>query len=532
MSSDIRILVVDDEPGICDLLAQELAAHGYRVDTAGDGEAALEKIRASTVHLVISDVKMPRMDGIQLLAGIKRIDPDIEVVLTTGYGTIETAVAAMKQGAYDFVQKPFPIEALLRTVEKALESRELKSRIALYESSRAVFASVRLDDLLPQIVTLAVRLLRADDASVLLREKDRLRLAASTGLKDEERRLVHLALGERVAGRVAAQGSPVILNGPLEKNPAFPGTPSLRPIASSIVFPLVLDGENLGVLCINRTTSPGEFTTRDVRTATVFASQIAQAVRNAQLVGRLEEKIREVDAARRRLEEAQDQLVRSEKMATIGQLAAGVAHELNNPLTSVLGFAQLLLRDTGLDARQRTSLQHIETQGKRCARIIQSLLKFSRQNGTAHQVIEVGPLLQETLELIRYELDRNGIELREEIGSTIPPVRGDGCQLQQVFLNLVTNAIHAMEGRPQRILAVRVRPDPGRVAVDFADTGSGIAAEHRARLFEPFFTTQPPGKGTGLGLFIAGEILRQHGGAIRVESREGAGATFTVELPA
>ena len=140
-----KILVVDDELGIRDMLSYELSSHDYGVVTAVNGEDALEKLRREKFQLVISDVKMPRMDGMEMLEAIKKLDPDVEVIMSTGFGTIETAVSAMKKGAYDFIQKPFNIDEILVLIEKALEKNELKILLGVYETSKAVLASLKLD---------------------------------------------------------------------------------------------------------------------------------------------------------------------------------------------------------------------------------------------------------------------------------------------------------------------------------------------------------------------------------------------------
>jgi signal transduction histidine kinase len=338
-------------------------------------------------------------------------------------------------------------------------------------------------------------------------------------------------LGERVARRIAQGRDPVILKGPLPENPGFEDIPSLREIASSIVYPLIIENQVLGVLCINRTNNPQPFCVADLRNATIFASQIAQAIYNANLYHQLEEKIQKLDEAYRRLRDTQSQLIRSEKLASIGQMAAGVAHELNNPLTSIIGFTQLSLREDDLSSHQRTFLKNIEIQGQRCSRIVLSLLKLSRREKSLHRPYDIVPQLKEMIEFARYDLTKNQVEIVERYEGSLPQLVGDGNQIQQVFLNLITNAIHAMDGRSPKTLEVEAARQGDRIQVRFRDTGAGIASENLASLFEPFFTTKPSGKGTGLGLFISDEIVRGHGGEIRVESRLGVGSTFTVDLP-
>jgi C4-dicarboxylate-specific signal transduction histidine kinase len=531
MSSEIRVLVVDDEPGIRDLMAHELGGLGYPVVTAGDGEAALEIARREPFHVVVTDIKMPRMDGLALLVALKQIDPDIEVVVTTGYGTIDMAVAAMKQGAYDFIQKPFPVEVLQHTIERALESRRLRSLLALYESSRIVFSTVRLDALLPLIAEIARASLQADDASILLREGDRLWLAASAGLEEDQRLQSRLALGERVAGRVAEMREPVILHGPLEQSAPFQDVPSLREIRSSIVHPLVMEDDLLGILCINRTANLDRFGARDLKHASILGAQVALAVRNARLVGRLEGKIAELDAANRSLRETQSQLGQAEKVAALGQLAAGVAHEMNAPLSSISSFAGGLLRGSGLGPVEQAQVRQIATQAQRCAGIIRSLVTFGQKEIPATQSVDIVPLVHETLEMVWYDLDRFRIEFRETVPQDLPPLFGDGFQLQQVLLNLVCYAIGSMESSPRKELEIRAEREGSRIHLAIRDTGRGIPDRLLEHLFEPFHPAHPKGREAGLGLYMAHEIVRQHGGAIRVRSREGEGTTFTLELP-
>src|SRR3989338_4728616 len=166
--NEIRVLVVDDEQGIRDLLSFELGSQGYQVITANDGVDALEKIRRNKFHLVITDLKMPKMGGIETLEEIKKIDPNIEVIMATGFGTIEVAVDSMKKGAYDFVQKPYNIHEISALIEKALEKSQLRALIALYESSKAIFSTVKLNELLEIIMDLMQKVLLADEGSLML----------------------------------------------------------------------------------------------------------------------------------------------------------------------------------------------------------------------------------------------------------------------------------------------------------------------------------------------------------------------------
>lgn len=527
MDTPAKILVVDDELGIRDMLSYELASHNYRVVTAVNGADALEKIRKEKFQLVISDIKMPRMDGMEMLEAIKKIDPDVEVIMSTGFGTIETAVSAMKKGAYDFIQKPFNLDEILALIEKALEKNELKVILGVYETSKAVLSSIKLDELLPVMAKISVQTLRADDASIMLAEPGGcFRVAATAGLSaaTAEQRNVYLALGERVAGKVALNMEPVIINGPLEKDARFGGITGLRAIRSSIVYPLIMEGKVLGVLNINRVTQEEPFTAADLRHATIFCSHISQAINNASLFRELEDRIREIQAM-------QSQLVQSEKMAAIGQLSAGIAHEINNPLGGIMGFAQLVLNSDGLSPQQREDVETILTQSRRCDDIVKNLLQFSRIRKGNEMRVDCRKAVEATLQLAAFDLRRAGIKVVKDFPEGLPPVMGDAGQLQQVFLNIIMNALHAMEGKKRAELKILASETEGRILLRFEDNGCGIPPENLSKIFDPFFTTKPAGKGTGLGLSISYGIIQENKGTIRAENLPGQGAAFVISLP-
>lgn len=230
----------------------------------------------------------------------------------------------------------------------------------------------------------------------------------------------------------------------------------------------------------------------------------------------------------RRLEE---QLRQSEKLAAIGELVAGVAHELNNPLAGISAFAQLLLEER-LPDDQRESVRLIKREADRAVGVIRDLLIFSRKPGPTRAPVDLNDIVELTLRLRHYSLRSAGIEVRLELGRGIPRVRGDDQRLQQVLLNLVVNAEYAMQRSAAKQLAIRTETVEQGVLVTVSDTGSGMAEETRQRIFEPFFTTKPSGQGTGLGLSVSYGIVQAHGGSISVESQVGSGTVFRVFLPA
>ncbi len=248
----------------------------------------------------------------------------------------------------------------------------------------------------------------------------------------------------------------------------------------------------------------------------------------------------------RELEQAQSQLIQSEKMSAIGQLAAGVAHELNNPLGGILGYAQFALEkmkktgSDGVDDKQWASyiryLTDIESQSRRCKAIVQNLLRFSRSSRTTDfDDVNINNIIEDTITFVEHQLHMSQIELRVDLDPHLPLVKGSAGQLQQVFTNLIINAMHASE--PESTISVTTRFSPalgefgGTVEIIFKDQGCGICSENLTKIFEPFFTTKEVGKGTGLGLSVSYGIIREHGAEIKIDSVVGKGTTLTVIMP-
>ena len=228
----------------------------------------------------------------------------------------------------------------------------------------------------------------------------------------------------------------------------------------------------------------------------------------------------------------QEQLIQSEKLSAIGQLIAGVAHELNNPLASVLGFADFLSESSQTPDALAEPIRVIQQEAQRAAGIVRNLLTFARKQGQERRRVEIGPILQRTVQLLNNQLIGLRVEPRLQVDLDLPAVDGNPNQLQQVFLNMINNGAQAIAGAERGgTVVVRARTWLDGVAVDISDDGPGIAEEHHGRVFEPFFTTKAEGEGTGLGLSISQGIIKEHGGRIVLKSSPGEGATFTIELP-
>ena len=238
---------------------------------------------------------------------------------------------------------------------------------------------------------------------------------------------------------------------------------------------------------------------------------------------------------RERIEEErvqiQEQLIITDRLASVGELASGIAHELNNPLTGVISFSELLL-DQDVSADVRKDLEVINREAKRTAGVVKGLLSFARKQKTEKHPVDINKEIQAILALRAYEQKVNNVEVGTHFAANLPEIIANGSQLQQVFLNIVINAEQSMlEAHGKGILTVTTEQVGNIIRISFADDGPGITQENLGRLFDPFFTTKEVGKGTGLGLSICHGIITEHGGRIYAESQLGKGSKFIVELP-
>ena len=232
-----------------------------------------------------------------------------------------------------------------------------------------------------------------------------------------------------------------------------------------------------------------------------------------------------------KLTDANTALVQSEKLAAFGQLGAGIAHEVKNPLAGILGYTQLALRKVEDDSPIRKNLNIIETETRRCTEIISNLLMFARQENVSDEPTDLNAVVDAALRIVDHQLGVNNVVIRKELASDLPMINAKGNQLQQVIMNFAINAQQAMGSDGGNLLVRTHFTNGDSVSIEIEDNGPGIPEEIRAKIFEPFFTTKPAGQGTGLGLSVTYGIIKEHGGDIRVEDAQGCGTRFVVSLP-
>jgi two-component system NtrC family sensor kinase len=376
-----------------------------------------------------------------------------------------------------------------------------------------------------------------------------------------------VAFGDRILGWVAAHAEPVLLNGDVSKDTRFRNLLARSSTGIPMVamcLPLRVEGRVVGVMSLNREQGAAPFTPRDLEHAARIADLVAIVVENAALHEEERRRIAELSELNRKLEQAQGQLLQSEKMASIGQLAAGVAHEINNPvgyiasnLNTLKGYVDSLIEMVDLyavseaslaanpeilklirSAKERIDFDFVRgdvqnlvkesLQGvERVRKIVADLKEFSHVDRAEWQVADLHAGIDSTLNIVWNELKYKA-EVVKDYGA-LPPVECIPSQLNQVFMNLLVNAAQAIDSRGT--ITIRTARQGEGVAVTIEDTGRGMSPEVQKRIFEPFFTTKPVGQGTGLGLSLSYGIVQRHHGRITVQSAPGKGSAFTVWLP-
>lgn len=297
-----------------------------------------------------------------------------------------------------------------------------------------------------------------------------------------------------------------------------------------LITPLVLDDKPLGIINLSKKSNLKRYSSYDFQFLKRLKNESTIALSNSLLYGRVEEEVR---IRTDELVQIQKQLIQAEKLATVGTLAGGVAHEINNPLAAVLTNAQMLLM-TVRDEEDKESLKLIEQAAKRCREIVQKLMVYSRKPLGGREIKEVNleDALNNVLSFLEYQLTQDNIKVTTNLENPPFIIKGSQTELEQVFTNLILNAKDAIKhGKKSGTIDISLAKKDDKIIIKLKDDGIGISKEHISKIFDPFFTTKDVGKGTGLGLSICQSIVEQHSGTITVESREGSGATFIVTLP-
>jgi len=543
-----RLLVFDDEPSIVDILHEFLGSMGYEVHVARSGEEALQRLNELHPDLVITDINLPGISGLDVMREAKKRDGEVAVIVLTGHVSAASAIEALRQGAYDFVTKPFDLDEVQKIVERAIANQRLRAinrqlveelrqkndilqhhetglrekvRLAtwqmttLYEVGKEISANLELAPRLQIMAAKAAELSGGQGAVIYLRheETEEARVAAVHGLPHEASDdPSHYFQAERALGFPAFDPAPVrrTADGDTLELPALP---AVR-VANLLAVPMVTENAVIGAMVVVQ--KPGGFTDDDASFLALFAAQSAIAVRNSQLF----EHTKTLDRLK-------------------SEFVAVVSHEIRTPLTSVKGAIELLsdARFFPNNEQQRKLLTIAQANAERLLVLINDILDFSKlESASLPMLMErhtLEPVVQQAIHNLRTLIEERRITVDLVLDPDLPDLMLDANRIAQVLTNLLSNAIKfSPKGG---CIEIAAETWEGAIRVTVRDHGEGIAQQNLSKLFRKFSqidssATRKAG-GAGLGLVICKGIVEQHGGRIWVDSAPGEGSTFSFTLP-
>ncbi len=488
-----KILIVDDELLILRIISDILTKEGYDVKTAINYFNASQLLDEEKFDVVITDIRMPEKSGIDLLTHVREINSDIPVILMTGFASLETAVEAVKQGAFDYLTKPLDFNKLKRIVSQSIErfsllssNKKLVRELQEVNSNLEIKVSERTRELL--------NILHSANESIVTTDNDLIiKTVNPKTVEIYEKDCVGKKLDELIGGINFETIIPKILKDSsyITKHEVKYGEKHLEISLSQLV----------------------DFDTKESFGVIVITDDITE---------------------KKKLE---IQLLQSAKMSAVGQLAAGVAHEFNNVLSGIVGYTSLAMSRNDVE-KIREDLNVVDKASNRAIEVVRKLLAFSRQKDEKYTLSNIDEVIDDSLSLVNNTLSKEGVKIIKHFGKT-PPVKVNQNEIQQVVLNMVINAKHAIDENTEltsedKVIGVTTEAVDGFVKMDISDTGVGIPRENIPKIFEPFFTTKDRNSkepGTGLGLPITYAIIERHGGSIDVDSEMGKGTTFTIWIP-
>jgi Amt family ammonium transporter len=454
----------------------------------------------------------------------------------------EEEVRGLDFGEHSMTSYPV-FDEFQRKQEEILEELERVRELSLLHDIGQSMHTLNLEETLELILQGVAKGVGFDRVRLYLLDEERGQLLCKVAVGVEKDKIQNLTLPfdreDNMVSRAMMERRPFIVEDARQDPRVNPGLISFLDVKSFAVVPLLSRDKVLGGISADNLLTHTLITERKLQSLMIFANQAALALENALMYeelkafsSQLEERVRKASA---RLEETQRQLFQSEKLSALGKLSAGIAHEIRNPLTSIKILIHSLVDERATEASREKDLAVIEAEIGRVNKIIKQFLDFARPRPPSLEPMDVRAILEETLALLVYEMEAQKIFLERSYTPDLPPVPMDREQMKQVFLNLLLNAIQAMERGGNLRVAIRWKPAPsgdgGRSSAEIAveDTGPGMGEDIRSKIFEPFFSTKE--EGIGLGLPIAQRIVEEHGGEIRVESRQGEGTTFTILIP-
>lgn len=566
-----KVLIIDDERGVVQLCQRLLERHGFEVKTALAPQLGLELLSQEKFDLLLLDIRMPGMDGFQVMQLARQKQPDLAVLMITGHGTIELAVQALRDGADGLALKPFTAEELIQSVQLAITQNQMKREMSrthslqpLFEFSNQLFSELTPARLRRLVVESICKHLSCSAALLIKIPANRIpSIARLTSLiqkqiffsdalpgTQEETQIVQCLA--QITRRAITSQTIELANQPVSHGTRYlMAAPTLLCIPASTSnhrnsagnfslmrqleenhdwLVLAAVREPSGTLNeISRAVQNG-FTTADIDLLSILSHQAATAFENALLNSELRAYIR-------KLKESQRLLLQAEKMATAGRLMASIAHEINNPLQAVQNCIHLAQRTELPPESRQDYLEMAQTELDRLSKTVAQMLDFHRPLSSDRHPTDLNAVLKRVIKLMNQKFEHHHIEVSFDLDPSMPTVAVVADQIQQVFLNLVLNAVEAMPRGGMLNISTRTLAK-NWVEITIHDSGPGIDPKIRKRIFDPF--TSAKIGGTGLGLSISLGIISAHGGSLELVDngyQDGTvpsltGACFRIRLPA
>lgn len=557
------VVAVDDRKDSLNFLREYiLEPNGYKMIRARNGLEALEIIQKQQVDLIISDLVMPKMGGLELLESLREKGLEIPTILMTFHGSEGTAVQAFRLGARDYIIKPFAIDEMLNAIDRALTesrlrferdrltqtvlkvNRQLENRVQemrfLYGIGRSVTSLQDLEQILSRIVEAAVYLTKAEEGSLMLvdQESGELYLRAQRGMGEKSTANLRLKIQDSIAGQVVRTGRPVMIGG-INQDDSYKVKTGYF-VKSLLNVPLKVKDQVIGVLAVHNKGNVTPFSDRHLNLLMTLADYASIAIDNARLYARLSSDVDRAEQSSRQLKKmvkartaalnrVNRQLVQSEKLAALGFFALGVAEEINDPINAILRHLHQLGRRVEPNQDTTQLLAALEREANHCRHTIQRLLDVSSQRAYHPEATDINQAIETAWAKYRDETGQlDQVELVRGFDPNLPPASVDSKQIELAMFYLIRNAYQSMPA--EGTLRITTRSVGDEVQIIVADTGQGLAKEDLRHIFDPVYQQNRPAYGMDLSLTRA--IIERDNGSIEVESEPGQGTTFTIHLPA
>ncbi len=515
-----KILVVDDESNVLLTVVAILEQEGYDVDSAAGGAQAIQAIHTTHYDLVLTDLKMPVVDGLRVLEEVRKISPATVTVMMTGYGSVDTALEAVQRGAYEYLLKPTEVADLKAAVRRSLERKRLSEIDTLYRISKTLTTSLDPQAIATEVTDAVRQVLGIANACLISLAAPGSETAGPLST------LVRAPAVLPVLERGAAIGNPDNID-------ALEQWAHQRGLQSYFFVPGIANGRLICVLCADNGPEPFEFHASAQRFLRSLAGQTALVLSHATLFAELQRNNEQLAAANAKLREL-------DKLKS--QFLSVATHELRTPLSIILGYNSMLAEslDDRLSKDEKETLRESVAACKRLIRLVNSMLDITQiESGKMrmnYAPTDLRRLVTGVIALFQQEARSKGIHLGMEVPARLPKIVADAERLEQVLVNLVGNALKFTPGGGSVHVTMRLLPESRAIQVAVRDTGIGIAPEVRGTIFDEFAQIHQSVKkrhreGSGLGLAIARRIVEAHQGVLDVNTAPGQGSTFFFTIP-